>query len=67
MFRGTRWKYVQYESGEEELYDLANDPDELRNLAKRKRYRERIMDGRRQLLASRCRPPNLTALKVVTS
>jgi arylsulfatase A-like enzyme len=33
MFRGPRWKYVQYESGEEELYDLANDPDELRNLA----------------------------------
>jgi arylsulfatase A-like enzyme len=67
MFRGPRWKYVQYESGEEELYDLANDPDELHNLAKRKRYRERIMDGRRQLRASRCRPPNLTPLKVVTS
>jgi N-acetylglucosamine-6-sulfatase len=67
MFRGPRWKYVQYESGEEELYDLANDPDEMRNLAKRSRYRERIMNGRRQVLASRCRPPNLTPLKVVTS
>jgi hypothetical protein len=56
----------QYESGEEELYDLAKDPDEMRNLAKRRRYRERIMGGRRQVLASRCRPPNLTPLKVVT-
>jgi N-acetylglucosamine-6-sulfatase len=33
MFRGLRWKYVQYENGEEELYYLAKDLDEMRNLA----------------------------------
>ena len=64
MFRGPRWKYVQYETGEEELYDLANDPHEMRNLANRTSYRERIMDGRQQVLASRCRPPGLTPLRV---
>ena len=28
-----RYKYVEYRSGERELYDLAVDPFELRNLA----------------------------------
>jgi len=28
-----RWHYVEYETGERELYDLANDPWELENLA----------------------------------
>ena len=35
-YRGVRtdgWKYVRWGSGEEELYDLAGDPDELVNLA----------------------------------
>ncbi|HYI21241.1 MAG TPA: sulfatase-like hydrolase/transferase [Candidatus Limnocylindrales bacterium] len=27
------WHYVEYETGERELYDLATDPDELNNLA----------------------------------
>jgi len=28
-----KWKYVEYSTGETELYDLAADPDEMRNLA----------------------------------
>jgi arylsulfatase A-like enzyme len=35
-FTGIRtegWKYVEYETSEKELYDLANDPYELENLA----------------------------------
>ena len=28
-----RWRYIRYASGEEELYDTKNDPDELKNLA----------------------------------
>ena len=31
--RGDRWAYMRYRSGEEELYDMQNDPEELVNLA----------------------------------
>jgi N-acetylglucosamine-6-sulfatase len=31
--RGTRWTYTQYATGEEELYDLEADPDQMQNLA----------------------------------
>ena len=31
--RTQTWKYVRYVTGEQELYDLANDPYELSNLA----------------------------------
>jgi arylsulfatase A-like enzyme len=34
MVRTARWKYVRYRSYDEELYDLAADPGELRNLAR---------------------------------
>lgn len=34
-----RYKYVRYAYGEQELYDLASDPDELRSLASDSRYR----------------------------
>jgi hypothetical protein len=30
---GRRWKLNWYDRGHEELYDLASDPHELRNLA----------------------------------
>lgn len=33
MWRTRDWKYVRYITGEEELYDLATDPDEQHNLA----------------------------------
>ncbi|HEY8021646.1 MAG TPA: hypothetical protein VIH93_11120, partial [Thermoanaerobaculia bacterium] len=33
--RSRRFKYVEYTSGERELYDLRRDPDELENLWKR--------------------------------
>lgn len=38
--RGLRWKYVEHESGELELYDLVGDPHELENLAGRRDHRE---------------------------
>ena len=34
MARTARWKYVRYLGYGEELYDLAADPGELRNLAR---------------------------------
>jgi N-acetylglucosamine-6-sulfatase len=36
--RTRRWAYVRYDDGERELYDLRNDPDELRNLARSGRF-----------------------------
>ena len=30
---GQRFRYLKYKEGEEELYDLQNDPHEWRNLA----------------------------------
>lgn len=38
--RTMDWKYIEYVTGECELYDLVNDPYELQNLADRWRYRD---------------------------
>ena len=38
--RTEEWKYVEYETGERELYDLVNDSYELNNLAGKWSYRE---------------------------
>jgi len=36
--RTSEWKYVEYSTGERELYDLMNDPYELENLASDAQY-----------------------------
>jgi arylsulfatase A-like enzyme len=36
--RTDRWKYVEYITGEKELYDLRSDPYELHNVARYARY-----------------------------
>lgn len=38
--RTLEWKYTEYVTGEVELYDLVNDPHELRNIEGKKEYRE---------------------------
>jgi hypothetical protein len=38
--RTMEWKYVEYETGEKELYDLVNDLYELNNLAGKGKYQE---------------------------
>jgi N-acetylglucosamine-6-sulfatase len=40
--RTAEWKYVRYETGEEELYNLATDPFELENLVGDPKYAETI-------------------------
>ena len=56
--RSQRWKYVQYRTGEEELYNLRRDPYELTDLAGEPRHRARVMVGRTRVRRSSCRPPN---------
>ncbi len=45
------WKYFTYlnNRSEEELYDLVKDPNETKNLAGNKRYREKLLEMRNQL------------------
>jgi arylsulfatase A-like enzyme len=38
--RNHEWKYVEYVTGEKELYDLVHDPYELKNVAGRSKYRQ---------------------------
>jgi N-acetylglucosamine-6-sulfatase len=60
-FRGQRWKYVQYATGEEELYDLPRDRFELRNVSPE---RPRVVDKQRaRVLRSDCRPPGFVPLR----
>ena len=37
-FRTTEWKYIEYETGERELYNLMDDPYEMENLASKPQY-----------------------------
>jgi N-acetylglucosamine-6-sulfatase len=41
--RNRRWKYVLWPSGNEELYDLRQDPYELLNVARLPKYNDRII------------------------
>jgi arylsulfatase A-like enzyme len=53
--RTTRWKYVLYADGFQELYDLQRDPYELRNVVHRWDLRGLVRDLRAWALA-KCRP-----------
>ena len=44
--RTHRWKYIVYRDGEEELYDLHEDPYELHNVASSKPSVRRRMRAR---------------------
>jgi N-acetylglucosamine-6-sulfatase len=45
----TRYRYMRYANGQEELYDLARDPDQLDNRIVDRRYRKTRSVLRRQL------------------
>jgi arylsulfatase len=50
MIRSGRWRYAWWANGEEELYDVDADPDELANLAAAGEHRELVRDLRDRLL-----------------
>ena len=56
-FRTPRHTYVRYATGEEELYDLRRDPDQLRNVASDRAARD-VRDRLRTLARSPCDPPD---------
>jgi choline-sulfatase len=51
MIRNGRWKYHHYIRHEPELFDLAGDPEETTNLARRKDHRAIVADMERALRA----------------
>ncbi len=63
-YRGEDWKYVQYMTGEEELYDVANDPYELQNQASSGAQTARVIDYRKRVDRSGCRPPGYKPLSL---
>ena len=54
--RNTNWIYVEYSTGEQELYDLVNDPYELQNLAGDPAYASRQSSMHARMLQL-CNPP----------
>ena len=54
--RNTNWIYVEYSTGEQELYDLANDPYELQNLAGVPAYASTQSSMHARMLQL-CKPP----------
>lgn len=61
--RTARWLYVEYASGERELYDLRRDPDELRSVHRQRRYArtrralDRDLSRLRSCRGAACRRP----------
>ena len=49
---GHQWKYIRYASGEEELYNIKNDPNEWLNLASQKNQEKRLRQFRARLVGN---------------
>ncbi len=43
------WRYILYQSGEEELYDIIHDPHEWRNLAQDTAHHDKLVEMRQRL------------------
>lgn len=53
-FRTREWKYIEYETGERELYDLLNDPFEMNNVAAQPMYEDILHVLQSQLDEIKC-------------
>ena len=51
--RTERWRYTEWDNGKlgAELYDEVNDPGEIVNLAKNKKYRKEVAELSKKLRA----------------
>jgi arylsulfatase A-like enzyme len=47
---GKRWKYIWFNDGREQLFDLSNDPKELHDLAFSKEHADQLLELRTQLI-----------------
>lgn len=56
-YRTPHYKYVEYVTGERELYDLERDPYELRSRVDDPRYRDVVIELRRAMHAEMAREP----------
>ena len=65
--RSTRWRYIRYANGQEELYDLRRDPNEWRNLAGQPRYSSIIRDHARWLPKSDAPPVAGSAARLLVN
>ena len=54
MVYDGRWKYIRNRFDIDELYDLATDAEEMRNLAAQPEHRERVDLMRRQIADMVC-------------
>jgi N-acetylglucosamine-6-sulfatase len=63
--RTNTWKYVEYQSGKRDLFNLANDPFEMRNLGKHSGYadvRQQLASQMRALLPADKSGPVIASL-----
>ena len=64
--RSTRWRYIRYADGSEELYDMANDPNEWENLAGKPQYASIITEHRKWLPKNDAPPAPNSAQRILT-
>jgi arylsulfatase A-like enzyme len=64
--RSVRWRYIRYADGSEELYDLAADPREWKNLASDPKQSEIVVQHRRWLPVVDVPPAMGSAQRVLT-
>ncbi|QDT54059.1 Choline-sulfatase [Caulifigura coniformis] len=64
--RSTRWRYIRYADGTEELYDHQSDPNEWTNLAGRAEYASVVAEHRQWLPKIDLPPAPRSASRVLT-
>lgn len=63
--RTERWRYIVYQDGEEELYDMETDPHEWHNLADNPRHEETLSSMRNWVPENDCEPAPGSAHRVL--
>ncbi|MDA0204889.1 MAG: sulfatase [Acidobacteria bacterium] len=64
--RSSRWRYIRYADGSEELYDMEADPNEWRNLAGETEYADVVSEHKRWLPEKSAPPAPGSAARILT-